>query len=345
MGAKQSTTYKNYMDNYIKNTNKTVYDILHQTVTNVTNDYITNNTQNSQNDASITNNITIKNININGSYTYIDINQVSQIQIRLQTIAYILQNTDVMNNIQSTISSSFANILNNNSNLKTDMAAVMELKKNITSDGELNNAIGTIGQAAINAMDDLTGKETQTYVENTFRTNLENKNITDITTQDIINNYLNTTIETDNNTFCINTNNFANILQIGDININGNHNIYTSFQTLLNETTYACILDSITKIEDLKTITDQNLTTLKDDLSNKAQADARQRTQFSQDDSKTSKSIVTDFMQYLTYIIIAVVLVFGLAIGIPLIKGIIKPKDIKNAITSINPTNNIISKV
>ena len=285
-------------------------------------------------------------------HTNIDLTNLSNIRTELKAISYIASNNQLSNTLQELIKNAISQRAATDSDLQAKIASanLLENLKEKTTDGEINNLIETVGNTIDNILSSSTSEDIKkTNISNIIKTNVINK----INQKTDIENMINQMFKTD-----INTSNINNCIQetlvTQDIDFSSaviKYDVIKNINNLNITLGSSCFLNGITSNNSLNDeLTKYYTSTSAEDINkNRSANDESQQGTFIDKTINTIKSFLSDIMNNIAYIGIAIgIIVIGVIIFLVIKnKNVFTQKNInelsKNANIMQQPTNAVKS--
>jgi hypothetical protein len=310
-------TIENTVENYIKQTNKNVFNILNKSTMDISSEII--NTQKSELEQQIGsgNYIDIGNVTIRNGSSIVS-NQTSELSTYSTALINVMNDNELSASMTQQIINDITQKITKNADLQNDLKAVNNIEKTKKTEGEFNKLIDAIAG-------DLKSTDDQTTIKNKIMNRLEQIDETEINLTDIVNNYVKTKIDNNSINNCLSKTSSYNNANLRNLVIEDASNIYLS-QTTLENNFYSCYLTNIVNntsmidfIKETHTKTDQ-------------QSDQGASAKNTMDVTNTIKtleettSIITAMLNTIIYVIAVIaILGFIILVGVPGTEALKKP--------------------
>lgn len=312
---------KNVCENLVSQTNESLSKIISESAVSVSNSIIQEQAATISSSSSGSNIFEGSNITVRKGGKF-SISQQNQLKTTVQAILNITQSNELANSITSNIKNDVTAALSQNADLSSKVSAVAEIEKSRKNSGEINNLVNTLADTT---KDILSPSSSDADIENTIVNKLNSKNVS----QTDIENYLSTTINTSitqsslNN--CVQNSSLSNVIKLNNVVVEDLGSTFEVAQENILDAFYSCVISSSASSKTIQDISSGMMTSAKTDMS--------QGAKIANDLAASAKNldsiVATSYMDYIIYIIIAVIGGVVLFMGLPFLFKLLKGKETK----------------
>jgi hypothetical protein len=315
MGGKSKEEIRQIIQNRvsqtIQNINETIANISSTTINEISTSVINQQKAKSQSDTTGLNEFILQNTTI-GSGAILDNNQRSEVTAITQAVINLKNDNQTMMTMLNDISNEISSKIKNDTSLQADLEAVNGLLNKKDVEGELNNAINTIGSSLDNAITMLSGgtktKEQEQSLINEIEVAVSNINKNEANINNYIKNVTNTNFTNTSDFTCTYLNAATNKALIQGVILEPGamvRNDQVSAVSALN----SCIISSVISNTDIKDIINRDKAKQEADYANTSTIETKEKVKNTIENISKTSSIVTSLLSsFMALMIIGLIL-------------------------------------